>query len=343
MDGRAHLRDIPCSRMPAKLKLTSLPQRPAAFIEPMECLAVSKLPDAWNWIWEVKIDGYRAIAVKSDDGLNLFSRAKKSFDGQFPIIRGALADLPSGTVIDGEVVAIDETGRPNFNLLQSFRTSASRIQYYVFDVMCLRNRDTTKLPLFERRDLLKTLSFEDERIKIVDYVEAQPAELLRAVREQRLEGIVGKRKDSLYEPGRRTGAWIKHRVNCGQEFVVGGYFPGPHGFDSLIVGYYDADKLMYMARTRNGFVPASRRHVFSKLKLLVTKTCPFANLPDTRRSRFGEELNAEKMKKAVWLRPEVVVEIEFLQWTEADRLRHSTFVRLREDKPAREVIKERDG
>jgi ATP-dependent DNA ligase len=92
-------------------------------------------------------------------------------------------------------------------------------------------------------------------------------------------------------------------VNRGQEFVIGGYFPGPHGFDSLIVGYYDGDKLMYVARTRNGFVPASRRQVFSKLKHLVTPACPFVNLPGTRRSRFGEELNAEKMKKAVWLRP----------------------------------------
>ena len=326
--------------MPAKLKLNSLPQKPATFIEPMDCLAVTKLPESANWIWEVKIDGYRAIAVKSDDTVNLFSRTKKSFNSKFPYIRDALQYLPSGTVVDGEVVAIDETGRPNFNLLQSFRTSASQIQYYVFDVLCLRNRETTKLPLIERRKLLNTLSFADQRIKIVDYVEAEPTDLLRAVQEQKLEGIVGKRKDSLYEPGRRTGAWIKHRVNRGQEFVVGGYFPGPHGFDSLIVGYYDDDKLMYVARTRNGFVPASRRHVFSQLKSLATERCPFANLPDKRKSRFGEELNAEKMKKAVWLKPKVVVEIEFLEWTEADRLRHSTFVRLRENKLAREVIKE---
>ena len=132
--------------------------------------------------------------------------------------------------------------------------------------------------------------------------------------------------DSHYQPGKRSGAWIKHRVNRGQEFVIGGYFPGPHGFDSLIVGYYDKDNLTYVARTRNGFVPASRRQVFSKLKHLVTPTCPFVNLPETRRSRFGEELNAEKMKKAIWLRPESVAQIEFLEWTEGDRLRHSKFV-----------------
>jgi ATP-dependent DNA ligase len=144
--------------------------------------------------------------------------------------------------------------------------------------------------------------------------------------EQGLEGIIGKRKDSLYQPGKRSGAWIKCRVNRGQEFVLGGYFPGPHGFDSLIVGYYDEEKLVYVARTRNGFVPASRRQVFSKLKHLVTSSCPFVNLPETRRSRFGEELNAEKMKKAVWF-----------------RLRHSKFGGLREDKNPRSVVKEQAG
>ena len=184
---------------------------------------------------------------------------------------------------------------------------------------------------------------EDKRIRTWDYVEAVPKDLLSAVRGQGLEGIIGKQKDSHYQPGKRSGAWIKYRVNRGQEFVIGGYFPGPHGFDSLIVGYFDADKLMYVARTRNGFVPASRRQVFSKLKHLVTPSCPFVNLPETRRSRFGEELNAEKMKKAVWLRPEAVAQIEFLKWTEGDRLRHSKFVGLREDKNPRSVVKEQAG
>jgi ATP-dependent DNA ligase len=149
--------------------------------------------------------------------------------------------------------------------------------------------------------LKSVVVIRDERIRIADYFEAGPKDLLSAVREQGLEGIIGKRKDSIYQPGKRSGAWIKYLVNRGQEFVIGGYFPGPHGIDSLIVGYYDGDKLMYAARTRNGLVPASRRQVLSKLKHLVTPTCPFANLPETRRSRFGEELNAEKMKKAVWL------------------------------------------
>jgi DNA ligase D-like protein (predicted ligase) len=322
-------------------RLDSLPKTEASFVEAMECLSVSKLPEGLEWLWEIKFDGYRALAVKSANGVTLFSRRRKSLNRQFPYIVEALADLPAGTVVDGEVVAIDESGRPDFNLLQNFRAEASRIRYYIFDLLCCEDRDLTHVPMVERRALLKSVVvIRDERIRVSDYFEAAPKDLLSAVREQRLEGIIGKRKDSLYQPGKRSGAWIKYRVNRGQEFVIGGYFPGPHGIDSLIVGYYEGDKLMYVARTRNGFVPASRRQVFSKLKHLVTPACPFVNLPETRRSRFGEELNAEKMTKAVWLRPEAVAQIEFLEWTEGDRLRHSKFVGLRDDKAARSVVKE---
>jgi len=324
-----------------RARLDSLPRTEASFVEPMDCLSVSKLPEGLEWIWEVKFDGYRALAVKSGTGVALFSRRRKSLNSQFPYIVEALADLPAGTVVDGEVVAIDESGRPDFNLLQNFRAKASRIRYYIFDLLCWEDRDLTHVPMVERRALLKSVVvLSDKRIRISDYVEAAPKDLLSAVREQGLEGIIGKRKDSLYQPGKRSGAWIKYRVNLGQEFVIGGYFPGPRGFDSLVLGYYHGDELIYVARTRNGFVPASRRQVFSKLKHLVTPACPFVNLPETRRSRFGEELNAEKMKKAVWLRPEAVAQIEFLEWTEGDRLRHSKFVALRDDKNPREVVKE---
>src|SRR5258708_2763445 len=327
-----------------RARLDSLPKTEASFVKPMECLSVSKLPEGLEWLWEIKLDGYRALAVKSGTGVTLFSRRRKSLNRQFPYIVDALASLPEGTVVDGELVAIDAKGRPDFNLLQNFRAEASRIQYHVFDLLCWKDRDLTRVPLVERRGLLKALVVvRHARIRIADYVEAAPKDLLSAVREQGLEGIIGKRKDSVYQPGKRSGAWIKHRVNRGQEFVIGGYFPGPHGFDSLIVGYYEGDKLMYVARTRNGFVPASRRQVFSKLSHLVTPACPFVNLPETRRSRFCEELNAEKMKKAVWLRPEAVAQIEFLEWTEGDRLRHSKFVGLREDKNPRSVVKEQAG
>ncbi len=324
-------------------RLSSLPKRAAAFVEPMDCEPVANLRDGPEWVYELKLDGYRAIAVSSGSKISLFSRRRKSFNQQYPYIVEALTDLPDGTVLDGEIVALDDSARPHFNLLQNYRSEARRIRYFVFDLLCYQNRDTTCLPLVERRTLLRTLKFQSPKIQFLDYLETSAANMVAAAKDQGLEGVIAKRRDSLYQPGRRTGAWLKHRISHGQEFVIGGYFPGPYGFDSIIVGCYLDKDLMYVARTRNGFVPASRRQVFSKLKHLVTSTCPFVNLPETKKSRFGEELNAEKMKKAVWLRPEAVAQIEFLEWTDADRLRHSKFVGLREDKDARRVVKERSG
>jgi DNA ligase D-like protein (predicted ligase) len=306
----------------------------------MDCAPVTKLLDGHDWIYEIKLDGYRAVAVKTDSRVSLFSRRRKSFDHHYPLIVEALAELPEGTVVDGEIVALDESGRPNFNLLQNFRSEASRIHYFIFDLLICNDRDLTKLPLVERRKLLKSLKLASGRIRIAEQFEASANDMLAAVRQQQLEGVIGKRKDSLYQPGKRTGAWIKYRVNRGQELVIGGYIPGPHGFDSLIVGYYRGKDLIYVARVRNGFVPASRRQVFEKIRSLVSPTMPFVNLPDTHKSRWGDELTAEKMKACVWLRPEAVAQIEFLEWTDGDRLRHSRFAGLREDKYPKTVVKE---
>jgi ATP-dependent DNA ligase len=204
----------------------------------------------------------------------------------------------------------------------------------------LKGRDLTRVPFIERRKLLARLSFTNSRIAISEFLTVPAETMLAAVKQQGLEGVVAKRKDSLYEAGKRSGAWVKHRVNSGQEFVVGGYTPGPNGIDAIIVGYYRGRDLIYVARTRNGFVPASRRSVFQRLKPMTTKECPFINLPETRKARWGEAMTAEKMKECVWVRPDLVAQIEFLEWTEADHLRHSKFVGLREDKDAREVVKE---
>jgi bifunctional non-homologous end joining protein LigD len=140
-------------------------------------------------------------------------------------------------------------------------------------------------------------------------------DMLRAVREQRLEGVIGKRKDSIYELGKRSGAWIKYRVNQGQELVIGGYIPDRTVFGSIIVGYYKGHDLIYVARVRNGFVPASRRQVFERLRPLVVPQA--RSLPEAHRSRWGEGLTAKDMKKCIWVRPELVAQIEFLEWTVA--------------------------
>jgi bifunctional non-homologous end joining protein LigD len=271
-------------------------------------------------MYQIKLDGYRAIAVKSSGKLSLFSRRRNSFNRQYSQVFEALADLPDNTVIDGEVVALDQSGRPDFNLLQHYRAAASRIHYFAFDLLVYNNHDLTRLPLIERYEIMKSvLRFESPRVRITDYFEVPAADMLNAIRTQGLEGVVAKRKASRYEIGKRSGAWAKYRLNSGQELVIGGYIPGAHGVDAIVVGYYRGDDLIYVARVRNGFVPASRRQIFARLKPLLNAKCPFANLPETHKGRWGEGLTASDMEKCVWVRPELVTRIEFLEWTASEK------------------------
>jgi DNA ligase D-like protein (predicted ligase) len=325
-------------------KFASQPHRQPAFIEPMECLAVTKLPDGPEWVFQIKFDGYRAIAIKSDGKLNLVSRRRNSFNSQYPLVLKALGDLPDETVIDGEVVALDESARPDFNLLQHFRSQASCIHYFVFDLLIYNNRDLTRLSFIERRHFLNSvLNFSSSRIRIAEYFETSAENMLSAARGQRLEGVIAKRKDSTYQAGQRTGSWVKYRLNSGQELVIGGYIPGPHGVDAIVVGYYRRADLIYVARVRNGFVPASRREMFAKLRRSIIPNCPFLNLPETHKGRWGEGLTAADMEKCVWVSPQIVARIEYLEWTESDHLRHSKFAGLRNDKDHRSVVKEHAG
>jgi ATP-dependent DNA ligase len=207
-----------------KNSVRRLPKRKVEFIEPMECAPVTKLLDGTAWVYEIKLDGYRAIAIKSDGIVDLFSRRHKSFKHQYPHLVEALAELPEGTVVDGEVVALDDSGRPNFNLLAQFRSEASRIHYFIFDLLVCNDRDLSKLPLSERRETMKSvLKLRSPRIRIAEQFEVSASDMLAAVRQQQLEGVIGKRKDSLYEAGKRSGAWAKCRANRGQELVIGGY------------------------------------------------------------------------------------------------------------------------
>jgi ATP-dependent DNA ligase len=144
----------------------------------------------------------------------------------------------------------------------------------------------------------------------------------------------------IYQPGKRSGLWAKHRPNLGQEFVIGGYTPGSNGFDAIIIGFYRGDDLIYAGRVRAGFVPASRREVFAQIRDLKTTVCPFANLPETAAGRWGQGLTAAKMKECVWLKPSAVARVDFLEWTGADHLRHTKFVAMRDDKDPRKVVKE---
>jgi DNA ligase D-like protein (predicted ligase) len=313
------------------------------FIEPMLLLRTDMLPsDGSRWEYQLKLDGYRAIAFKTRGTCQLRSRNDNDFGVRYAGVLKGLAQLPDETVIDGEVVALDADGRPSFNLLQNYGSSKASIVYFVFDVMVLAGRDLMHEALTTRRTILeeKVLPTLREPVRYAAPLDATLPVLIQSVKAQGLEGLVAKRLDSRYEAGLRSGAWQKMRVNRAQEFVVGGYTLGTKTFDALICGYYEGDRLLYAARTRNGFTPAVREQLFRTFRGLETATCPFVNLPEAKSGRWGAGLTAEKMKECRWLRPVLVAQLEFLEWTADNHLRHTTFVGLREDKPARTVRRE---
>jgi bifunctional non-homologous end joining protein LigD len=318
----------------------SLPKARVGFMEPMLARSVSELPtDNQEWLYEIKLDGYRCLIGKSSNKVTLWSRRANTLTKQFPLIAKAANGLEPNTLIDGEIVAIDDSGRPSFNLLQHHRSKASAIQFFAFDVLVYRGRSLLEVPLQTRRKALSdVLGPVHDPIRLSEAFETAPAELVRVAKEQSLEGIVAKRKDSPYDPGKRSGAWLKYRINRGQEFVIGGYTPD-HPFDALIVGYYEGNNLYYVGKVRNGFVPQVRREVYRKFKGLEIDTSPFVNLPEKKRTMWA--LTRDEMKNCIWLEPELVAQIEFAEWTPDNHLRHSKFIGLREDKEAREVVQEK--
>jgi bifunctional non-homologous end joining protein LigD len=315
----------------------------ARFIEPMQCRPVDRLPAGYEWEYEVKLDGYRALGIKSGGRVRLVSRNGNELADRFPAVTRALTKLPDETIVDGEVVALDGTGRPSFSLLQNYRQAGTALEYYAFDLVHLAGRNLREHPLDERRQLLRSRVMPHllSPIRFSETLSGSAAEVITAIKGQSLEGVIAKRSDSRYEPGQRSGAWVKLRVNQGQELVIGGYVPTGSNFDSLIVGYYAGDELIYVARVRNGFVPAVREKVFKHFRGLETEECPFVNLPQRNKGRWGYGLTTEKMDECRWLKPMLVAQIEFAEWTDGDHLRHSKFVGLRDDKNAREVRRER--
>jgi len=275
--------------------------------------------------------------------VQLRSRNDNDFTSRYPSIAGVLSGMPDDTVIDGEVVALDAEGKPSFNMLQNYGSAGARLYFFVFDVLVFNNKDVMGEPLAKRRELLekRVLPKLSEPVRYSPELKASLSELIHSVKAQGLEGLVAKRRDSKYEPGLRSGVWQKVRVSQGQEFVIAGYTPSPKNFDALVIGYYHGGKLIYAARTRNGFTPASRMQLFKKIKQLEIQDCPFANLPEKKAGRWGAGLTAAKMSECQWLKPELVGQFEFVEWTSDNHLRHSRFIALREDKRPRGVTREK--
>jgi len=309
----------------------------------MMAVSASALPTGDDWTYEVKWDGYRAQGVKNGAAVSIASRNLKNLTGQFPSVVQAVSRLRANAVVlDGEIVALDSDGRPSFQALHHASLDGHSVVYYAFDLLHLNGRDLTRAPLEERRAALRGV-VGDSGVLLSDALPGTAAQVTAAVRKLHLEGIVAKRRRSAYAAGRRSDAWIKVRFARHQELVVGGFKPARSTFDSLVVGYYEGSRLLSAGKVRSGFTPHVRQDLFAQLAPLQTARCPFANLPSSSSSHWGEGITDEEMRELRWVKPRLVVEISFTEWTRDGSLRHAAFLGRREDKAAKEVVREARG
>lgn len=308
----------------------------------MAAQVVKQLPKGTQWLYELKFDGYRALLLKDGKRVEIRSRNDKNLSRMYPAVAAAGLQLkPDQVTLDGEIVAIDGRGRPSFQALQH-RSShpAHQIVFYAFDVLNLDGRDLTRQPLTGRRAKLPAI-LEDSPIRLSQELSGTAADVVQAVTKMGLEGVIAKRRDSLYEPGERSADWQKLKLERQQELVVGGYRPdGSNGIDALLVGYYEGKKLLFAGKVRNGLIPHTRRELLAKLKPLHVDACPFANLPNEASPRWGGGVTEDQMHEMQWTRPQLVVQVRFVEWTAENRLRLPKFLGVRVDKAAKDVVRE---
>jgi bifunctional non-homologous end joining protein LigD len=304
----------------------------------MLATAANVLPVGAGWTYEIKWDGYRALADKQGDRVRLISRNQKSLTNDYPTAISTLRSIKEKTVLlDGEIVALDQQGRPSFQALQHRSTAGLVLTYVAFDVLAVDNRPLINAPLSVRRTHLRAVLSGSGVMQSEPLPGDAPA-IERAIRDFGLEGVVAKREDSLYRPGQRSDAWVKVKFSPRQEFVIGGYKPDGRSIDSLVIGYYDSRRLLFAAQLRNGFTPRLREEFRQRLEPLTVVRCPFANLPNSEGPRhWGSGITAEDMAKFQWVTPREVVEVAFVEWTRDAVLRHPRFVAFRSDKRARDV------
>jgi bifunctional non-homologous end joining protein LigD len=310
----------------------------------MAARLVAALPDGDEWIYEVKFDGYRALLIKAGDQVRIRSRSDKDMTAAYPAVAEAARQLAANSaVVDGEVVAVDASGRPSFQALQHRSANPQhRIVFYAFDLIHLDGVDLTGLPLEERRARLPAV-LDDSGVLFSIDLPGTRDQVIEAVRSMGLEGVIAKRRGSPYTAGDHHAAWVKLKLDQQQEFVIGGYRPGPHGVDALLVGVYDGTALRFAGKVRAGFTPHVRREVASRLKPLHTVPCPFIDLPSSRTSHWGGGVTLAQMAEMQWVTPELVAQIRFVEWTAESHLRHAAFLGLRTDKKARAVRRETPG
>jgi bifunctional non-homologous end joining protein LigD len=317
------------------------------FIEPMKArLAERPLPG--RWLYEIKLDGFRTLAFKKGKCVRLLSRNEKDFGEKFPQVLEAVEQLDTNdAILDGEVVALDSKGRSSFQLLQAFDLGQEKppILYYVFDLLRYEGNDLQKLPIAERKELLqKALTRAPDLIRYSLVLKGEIKRLLEEAQRLGLEGLIGKRADSEYEAGKRSGAWIKLKLHHEQEMVIGG-FTDPEGsrhhFGSLLIGYYQKGKLLCAGKVGTGFNDALLQALSKQFERVSTDGCPFTNLPEKKAGLYGAGITAAIMKRCHWLKPKFVCQVKFSEWTRDGKLRQPVFLGLRDDKTPTEVVREK--
>jgi DNA ligase D-like protein (predicted ligase) len=290
---------------------------------------VPRLPEGDDWLYELKFDGYRMQVIKCNGQVRLLSRNGADYTARFPTVAQAVACLKPATLhLDGEVVAVDQTGKPSFQMLQGRRPLPKgwQMTYYAFDLLRRDGRCLDKRPLTERRACLEEL-VAGSAVMFSTTLPGTANRVINAVQEHGLEGVVAKRVKSFYEPGKRSGSWVKLPCKQGGKFVVGGFRPAGKSFDLLLVGKFDGVKLKFAGKVRYGFDALGRQQVFDAIKTLFSRKCAFANLPNCKADPFDENVTPEEMPSFIWLRPEVELAVEYSEWTRMGSLRHPAFCR----------------
>jgi bifunctional non-homologous end joining protein LigD len=335
------------SGRPTIATLSDLPSAKPRFIEPMKAKLLEKPLATGNWIYELKFDGIRLIAVKDGEKVSLLSRNKNDLTSRFPEIVQAVQNLPAREcVLDGEVVALDEEGRSSFQLLQAREMEGrkSPIYFYAFDLLQLDGKSLVSLPLEARKGVLEKLcAAVGDPIRYSGAIGGDVSRLLNEVKRRGLEGLIGKQHNSVYEPGRRSGAWIKLKCVSEQEFVIGGYTP-PQGarkhFGAILVGYYKNKELVFAGKVGTGFTSKSLAALHKEFRDQERNDCPFVDLPSKQNGQWVQAITPSLMKKMHWINPKFVAEIKFAEWTRDGKLRAPVFLGLREDKKPTDVVRE---
>ena len=311
-------------------------------LQPMLATLVDKPFDDEGWTYEIKWDGYRALAFLNKGEVSLRSRNNKSFDEKFYAVFNKLKELKINAVLDGEIIVARENGISDFGKLQNWRSEADGpLIFYVFDILWLEGKLLTGLTLLERRNILKAVIVPNETIYLSESFDTLGTAFFETAKKMGLEGIMAKKEDSLYHAGDRSKEWLKIKTQTRQEVVIGGFTNNEGSnkpFSSLLVGVFEGKKLLYTGKIGTGFNEKLQREMMEKFQPLVTEKMPFDVLPDVNKpSRFRP--NPPKAE-ATWLKPKLVCEVSFREMTSDGVMRHPSFEGMRIDKDANEVTLE---